>query len=140
MSNWKDMFKPFILERGKEYYDCGYVEMLDSEEPLIQALVLGSQVYQVNIQKTGGHVTAMHCNCPYARKGENCKHMAAVLYALEEEKSDPQVDWQSALAQMPEKSSGSSLPVWLLRTETCRSASCEGSPVLGPLPSSGRML
>lgn len=103
MSNWKDMFKPFILERGEEYYDCGYVEMLDSEEPLIQALVLGSQVYQVNIQKTGGHVSSMHCNCPYARKGENCKHMAAVLYALEEEKSDPQVDWQSALAQMPEK-------------------------------------
>lgn len=26
----------------------------------------------------------MHCSCPYAKKGYNCKHMAAVLYKWEE--------------------------------------------------------
>ena len=30
-----------------------------------------------------GELIGMRCNCPYAESGENCKHMAAVLAALE---------------------------------------------------------
>lgn len=26
----------------------------------------------------------MHCSCPYAEEGNYCKHMAAVLYKIEE--------------------------------------------------------
>ena len=30
-------------------------------------------------------IIAMSCDCPYAKKGDNCKHEAAVLFAYEKE-------------------------------------------------------
>ena len=52
----------------------------------------------------------MFCDCPYAAEGECCKHMAAVLYAIEEE--DPELEKavteeggriSSVIALIPEK-------------------------------------
>lgn len=39
----------------------------------------------------------MVCDCPYAQKGNRCKHMAAVLYAL----FSSRADWEEALEQLP---------------------------------------
>ena len=35
-----------------------------------------------------GEVSDMECDCPYAEDGNYCKHMAAVLYELENVRSD----------------------------------------------------
>ena len=81
---WKQLFKPHILERGMEYYYAGSVESLEVDDEHISAVVEGTEDYDVFIELDGGKVLAMECTCPYAEGGENCKHMAAVLYAWEQ--------------------------------------------------------
>ena len=103
MANWRNLFKPWILARGQEYYECGQVTELEDDGSIIRAQVSGSRAYQVEIHRTGERVNRMSCDCPYAVGGENCKHMAAVLTALDENLTEERLDWQTALAQMPEK-------------------------------------
>lgn len=52
----------------------------------------------------------MTCTCPYAAKGEHCKHMVAVLLALEDGQlqEEPETDgrertWKDILQSMPEQ-------------------------------------
>lgn len=101
MANWRELFKPWILERGQEYFECGQVVRLAEDGPVIRAEVSGTQEYHVEIRKAGGRVAQMECDCPYAAGGENCKHMAAVLFALEDEPRNERTDWQDALEQLP---------------------------------------
>lgn len=101
MPNWKNLFKPWILARGQEYFDCGQVVELEDDGSVIRAEVSGSQAYYVEIHRSGERVTRMSCDCPHAAGGENCKHMAAVLMALDEKNAQPRMDWQIALAHMP---------------------------------------
>ena len=81
---WKQLFKPHILERGMEYYCASCVESLEADENQISAVVEGTEDYDVLIELDRGKVLDMECTCPYAEGGENCKHMAAVLYAWEQ--------------------------------------------------------
>jgi len=80
---WKKHFQPHILERGKEYYREGRVAQLSDRGGDITACVEGSEPYGVEIEYSGKNIEYMSCDCPYAEGGENCKHMAAVLYAWE---------------------------------------------------------
>lgn len=103
MASWRELFKPWILERGRGYFDFGRVVELEEESSIIRAEVSGTQEYHVEIRKAGEWVVQMDCDCPYAAGGENCKHMAAVLFALEGESGNEGVDWQDALEQLPEE-------------------------------------
>ncbi len=80
--NWKQYFSPHILGRGEEYYYDGAVEDLRETENGWEAVVHGSEDYEVEISIDGG-IPHMYCSCPYAEGGENCKHMAAVMFKLE---------------------------------------------------------
>ena len=82
--NWKNYFKPHILDRGYNYYIEGAVEDFEEEDDQITAVVCGSEDYEVEIETEGGTVQDMYCSCPYAASGEYCKHMAAVLYEWED--------------------------------------------------------
>ena len=84
--NWERLFKPHILERGMAYYCEGCVEDLEIYEDEITAVVEGTEQYDVSIELDEDGVFSMECTCPYAEGGENCKHMAAVLYAWQDEK------------------------------------------------------
>lgn len=103
MKKWRNLFKPWILERGQEYYDCGQVVELEETNGVATAAVSGSQIYHVEICRSREGVSRMSCDCPYAVGGENCKHMAAVLMALDRKMQRPDIDWQTTLAQMGEK-------------------------------------
>ena len=81
---WKQLFKPHILERGMEYYYAGCVKALEADDEQITAVVEGSEDYDVLIELDRSRVLDMECTCPYAEDGENCKHMAAVLYAWQQ--------------------------------------------------------
>lgn len=85
--NWERLFKPHILERGMAYYCLGRVEDLEIYEDEITAVVEGSEPYDVSIELDEDGVSGMECTCPYAEGGENCKHMAAVLYAWQGKKT-----------------------------------------------------
>lgn len=107
--NWQKMFAPWILERGRNYRDDDCVESLYQDGNTVTAVVCGTEDYDVEIEMgRGGNIEYMSCTCPYAEEGNNCKHMAAVLFAMEEEKekqSDiphngegcPSLPWQGAL-------------------------------------------
>lgn len=82
MENWQDKFAPHILDRGFEYYRNGQVEELEETDYGFRALVCGTETYNVEIFSEKEKLKGMVCSCPYAQKGENCKHMAAVLAAV----------------------------------------------------------
>ncbi len=103
MASWRNLFKPWILARGKEYFECGRVVELEEIGPLVTAEVSGRRAYQVEIHRTGERVNRMSCDCPHAVGSENCKHMAAVLFALDEKPAQPRMDWKTALEQMREE-------------------------------------
>ena len=82
MNDWKQLFKPHILERGYEYYRDNAVEEITKRGNTYFATVCGSEEYEVEITVKKDTVTLMYCDCPYAEIN-NCKHMAAMLYELE---------------------------------------------------------
>ncbi len=87
---WKDLFERVILTRGYEYYRDDLVSDLRITPEIIRADVEGSEDYEVEIEREHGQITSMYCSCPYADGGKNCKHMAAVLYAAENQGDKPQ--------------------------------------------------
>lgn len=82
--NWKKLFRKTILDRGYGYYLEGAVEDISREDDVISATVSGTELYEVEIFLDHDEVYDMDCDCPYAEDGNYCKHMAAVLYELED--------------------------------------------------------
>lgn len=81
--SWKELFKPWILERGQEYFKEHRVAELKIDGEEISAFVEGSEDYQVAIMLDDGMPIALYCDCPYASGNDCCKHMAAVLFAVD---------------------------------------------------------
>lgn len=71
-----------ILQRGKVYYQKGFVESLEeTEDGVWSATVTGSDDYFVEIEiSKKGTIKNYDCDCPF--DGYLCKHMVAVLYAV----------------------------------------------------------
>ena len=80
---WRNLFRPHILERGLDYYEEGAVAFLEETAAGYKAVVNGTEEYSVEIEVAEDRVRDMFCDCPYADDGHYCKHMAAVLYAIE---------------------------------------------------------
>ena len=79
---WRDKFQKHILERGYNYtYN---VKNLKKTGNLVEATVSGTKDYDVKIDLNDYSMT---CTCPYFERA-NCKHLAAVLYCLEEEEHE----------------------------------------------------
>ena len=88
---WNHLFAKKILTRGREYYDIGAVRNLRISPDKINATVIGTERYNVEIDIEDGEIAEMYCDCPYADDGSYCKHMAAVLYAAEDN-DEPEID------------------------------------------------
>ena len=86
--DWEDLFREVILDRGYEYYIEDAVELQNVTDDHIEAIVSGSEEYEVEIDIYDDNIIDMYCSCPYAKKGYNCKHMAAVLYKWQENKQN----------------------------------------------------
>ena len=120
LNDWKEEFAPHILARGKKYFEEGRVCCLTQLGNTIRATVEGTENYTVEVELPGGVPEWMECSCPYAENGENCKHMAAVLFAVEAaeftftddtdpglpelpQRVDVVVPWLDAIDNLPEK-------------------------------------
>ncbi len=90
--DWKKLFTSHILDRGYDYYCDGAVENIDISDEVIKADIIGTEFYEIEISLCNGEVADMHCSCPYAESGSNCKHMAAVLYEWTENDIDKGID------------------------------------------------
>lgn len=118
---WKDCFTHVILNRGWDYYQSGNITSLLEKEGVVTALVKGDKDYSVLVEINGQRIHTLACSCPYARKEQNCKHMAAVLYSLEQKRGMLYIDRQTEMNVCPppksrsngRHSTASSLPeVW----------------------------
>lgn len=82
INNWKLLFKPLIIERGKQYFEDGLVDIIYRDDNRIVASVSGVTTYMVSIEIDNKHLNHIACDCPYASKGNKCKHMAAVFFEI----------------------------------------------------------
>lgn len=83
VKNIDKYFSYDILRRGYDYYKKGRVKEIIKLKDGYIAKVKGSEEYTVTIliDKLKKEIESLECNCPYA-EGNNCKHMAAVLYCI----------------------------------------------------------
>ena len=75
-----------ILKRGLSYFKKGFVhEPAEIRPGDYEAVVEGSEEYTVKLSIRNGVITEHSCDCPYDM-GAVCKHVAAVIFYLEQEK------------------------------------------------------
>lgn len=83
-ANFRQVIPSQILTRGRDYYRNQHVSDLTmDEEGLWLAQVEGTETYDVTIEQDADGKLTCSCTCPYDM-GKYCKHVAAVLYAIEE--------------------------------------------------------
>ena len=85
---WERKFQSHILSRGWNYAMDGMVSGIQRNGDTITAVVEGTEYYRVEINYDGPIVREAYCSCPYAAEGNWCKHMAAVLYEIEDSDYD----------------------------------------------------
>ncbi len=100
MEQWKHCFEPHIWTRGRAYYNDGLVKNLRNMGSIYSAVVSGTENYDVAVEIRNGCLMNMDCSCPYAAEGNSCKHMAAVLMAIEEEDYEEQRALQISSAEL----------------------------------------
>lgn len=84
-ANFRKTIPAHILTRGRDYLQRGQIVDLtfEEEEAVWEARVEGTELYDVHIELLSNTSLRCECSCPYDM-GEQCKHIAAVLYAIEE--------------------------------------------------------
>lgn len=83
--NFEEFFGEKILERGYNYYLEDSVHEVTKNGNYYEGLVYGTEIYEVQVKiNRNGNIEDMDCDCPYAEEN-NCKHMAALLYYIENE-------------------------------------------------------
>lgn len=80
------LFPPDVRARGNRYFDAGAVEFTRAGEAGLEALVFGSDVYEVQLSWDPHGMLEARCSCPYYGDGKRpCKHLWAALRAAEDE-------------------------------------------------------
>ena len=83
--NFEENYAPHILARGKSYFHERRILDIWCHDNFVTAYIEGSEIYKVELRATIDELTYFSCTCPYSEDGECfCKHVAAVLYYLEE--------------------------------------------------------
>ena len=106
MFEWEEYFEPHILRRGSTYERDGAVQSVRKQGEYIEAIVEGSEYYRVRIKYDGHTLSDAYCSCPYAAGGNYCKHMAAVLYAVDDnttslDDADEEISLQEEDSMLP---------------------------------------
>ena len=85
LSHFEEYINEPILKRGLSYFKKGFVhEPAEIRPGDYEAVVEGSEEYTVKLSIRNRVITEHSCNCPYDM-GPVCKHVAAVIFYLEQE-------------------------------------------------------
>ncbi|MCM1264369.1 MAG: SNF2 helicase associated domain-containing protein, partial [Butyrivibrio sp.] len=95
MIEWKHKFEQNTLERGMTFYTNNRVIDLKEDNDIYSASVVGIKDFKVKIRVDKGFPAYMWCDCPIAEEGGNCEHMAAVLFAVEAEEDEAEVQYKN---------------------------------------------
>lgn len=79
---WEKWFSSIILERGKKYYRAGNVSIDYQDESIVEATVVGSDFYNVELTLEQGEIVDVLCDCPHYESGYLCKHLVATIMEL----------------------------------------------------------
>lgn len=78
-----------ILKRGLQYFKKGHVHEPEEISPgKYEAIVEGTEDYTVQLTLKNGIITEHVCDCPYDF-GPVCKHVAAVIFYLQQDELEP---------------------------------------------------
>lgn len=98
-------FSSTIYERGRQILQQGKIEITKQTPEEYNARAFGNDTYTLTAHLQKGKVIRMSCDCPYAQKGLNCKHEAAlyqfILLNTKKEKTEKK---KSIQAQKENKS------------------------------------
>ena len=84
---WTRYFTSAILNRGRLYWNNGRVGKLQMPDSgTCTAVVRGTHQYHVSARLLPNDKLELDCDCPYSGDGYHCKHEAALLYKIEDEK------------------------------------------------------
>jgi len=122
MANWRNMFKPWISARGREYFECGQVLELKEVGSVVTAAVSGSRAYRVDIHRTGEHVIRMRPAAKTANTWRRCcSHWM---------KNQHNPGWTGRLRwrKWERTSSGNCFTALQRKMEPCRTESCGWFP------------
>lgn len=81
--SWQRYFRSVILDRGFDYYSNNAVKNFRNNNGTLTAIVSGTHDYEIEIIFDNDLIEDMFCSCPHAEDGNYCKHMAAVLFESE---------------------------------------------------------
>jgi superfamily II DNA or RNA helicase len=77
------LFTSTVRSRGQAYFDRRSVRITQGSPDSLEALVSGSQTYEVEVEWDDGDLS-LYCSCPFFESDGPCKHLwAAVLAAGE---------------------------------------------------------
>ncbi|MFN7919860.1 MAG: DEAD/DEAH box helicase [Bryobacteraceae bacterium] len=79
----KNDFSSFIRDRGTQYYNNGWVKVVDAAPDLMTAEVAGSRTYSVEI-KLRDNSLYLSCSCPFFDSSGPCKHLWASIVAADQ--------------------------------------------------------
>lgn len=84
--HWSELFPPHIWQRGQNYYRDGRVLSIQYCGNYITAEIEGTDLYHVSVtlDTATNRIEDFFCDCPYGEDGTPCKHLAALLCALED--------------------------------------------------------
>lgn len=86
LSYFEEVIDETILKRGLSYFKDGkFQEPKEVGNGIYEAVVEGTEDYTVRLKIKNNVVMEHSCDCPYDR-GPVCKHVAAVIFALQEDK------------------------------------------------------
>lgn len=80
--DFENEFLVYVLSRGYEYYTDNRVSDVTINDDIVSATVNGNDEYKVTLEIEDNMFFDGECSCPYFESNGYCKHMAAVLYYL----------------------------------------------------------
>lgn len=90
LQDLENSLPPDIVQKGLDYFVGDRVINVVSEGNVRKAEVLGTKKYSVAIILNKDQIKNCHCDCPYSL-GPICKHIAAVLFAIRNEKQEAEL-------------------------------------------------
>ncbi|MBR0406380.1 MAG: SWIM zinc finger family protein [Eggerthellaceae bacterium] len=102
--NWMNLISNRTLNRGRDYCESGMVCSIEKRKNGWHAIVFGSEDYAVFVPSSLDLHFA-ECTCPHFAGGNICKHIAAVMFAIDsgDTASDGPNDGQTAKSESIEE-------------------------------------
>jgi len=85
LDRFEEYIDELILSRGLSYFENGKVDEPEEIGPgIYECYVRGSEKYLVELEIKNGNIIEYCCDCPYDQ-GPVCKHIVAVIFAIQNE-------------------------------------------------------